>query len=101
MNRVADKVPQTASVQAQILDPMISEGPRAGNDTRAGYGLRASLLVCLKPSTTSFVNLGMALKAPAGMRFRIKIGADPSLQECTLPVEDLSTDLSGESDTGT
>lgn len=61
MNRVADKVSQTASVQAQILDPTISEGPRAGHDTRAGYGLRASLLVCLKPSTTSFVNLGMAL----------------------------------------
>lgn len=31
------------------------------------------------------------------MRFRIKIGTDPSLQECTLPVEDLTTDLSRES----
>lgn len=98
MNRVADKVPHTASVQAQIPDPSISDGPRAGHDTQVGYGLRASLSVCLKPSTTSFVNLGMALKAPAGMRFRIKIGLDPSFQHCTLPVEDLTTDVSGESE---
>ena len=31
------------------------------------------------------------------MRFRFKISSSPSLQYCTLPVEDLTTDLSGES----
>ena len=70
MNRVADRVPQTASLQAQILDPRIGEGPKAGDETTLGYCLRASLTVCIRPSTTSFVNLGMALKAPAGMNLR-------------------------------
>ena len=38
----------------------------------------------------------MALKAPAGMRFKINVGAEPCLAQCTLPMEDLTIDLSGE-----
>ena len=30
------------------------------------------------------------------MRFKVNVGTEPCLEQCTLPIEDLTIDLSGE-----
>ena len=97
MNRVAKKLEPTESLQVQMLDPTISEGPRSEESAQAGYSLRASLPACLKPSTTMFVNLGMSLTPPAGKRFSVEISNNSRLRGCTMPLDSITTDMSGES----